>query len=177
MHLRQTDVVEARIAPSGALLQPGDDRPERGIDRSGAAVADAAVIAGESYVLGSEMVAEVDVQRVTHGADDRHLVHHSRMAGSKRTSETSIPGTHVLLSRHRVRESSAGAWGLGVVCFMLGRTAVEPDEDDGKIVRIPRIDQAARPSPSQRRLKPVRPMTPAPRASSDERAARSHPIR
>src|SRR5262249_8814805 len=120
-------------------LQLRDDRPERGIDRSGAAVADAAVIAGESHVFGSEMVPEVDVQRVTYGADDRHLVHHSRVA---RQHLGDSDTRHARAHRAMGSPHLGGGLGLGMGCLVWGRTAVEPDQDDGKVVAIPRLPAA-----------------------------------
>src|SRR5262245_25294898 len=85
------------------------------------------------------MIPEVDVQRVTYGADDRHLVHHSRVARQHlRDSDTRHARAHRAIGSANL----GGSLGLRVVRFVLGRTAVEPDEDDGKIVSTPRLSSA-----------------------------------
>src|SRR5262245_35233034 len=85
------------------------------------------------------MVPEVDVQRVTYGADDRHLVHHSRVARQHLgDSDTRHACAHRAIGSPNLHRGL----GLRIVCFVLGWTAVEPDQDDGKIVAIPRLTSA-----------------------------------
>src|SRR5215831_12521159 len=85
------------------------------------------------------MVPEVDVQRVTYGADDRHLVHHNRVARQHLgDSDTRHARPYRAIGSPNLRRGL----GLRIVGFVLGRTAVEPDQDDGKIVAIARWTSA-----------------------------------
>ena len=106
-------------------LQLGDDRAGRGILRR-EVDGRRAVIPGQHPVGGREVVAGV----VVHRADDRHLVHHPRVIGQEFRDRDA---RHARAHRPQRAAELGGGLGLRVVGLVLGRAAVEPDQDHGEV--------------------------------------------
>ena len=132
-------------------LEPGDDRAGgRVLRRQVRRVR--AEVAGQHPVRGREVVAVV----VMHRSDDRHLVHQTSVVWQELGNVHAGDGRRDRLERPA---KLGRCIGLGVIGLVLGRPAVEPDQDHGSLARC-FSGAGGAPRCARKRLPSVRPVAP-----------------